>query len=241
MTTPTWQAPTAGQPGLAAHVNQLLTAHVTQYVYTGTVRSSQTTDGSAAVNSNGLYLAQKFVLTGATSVGRVILTLAKTGSPGPVHVSLRADNAGAPATTEIVGVDVPPEFVGATKAALSIPLPATGLTSGGTYWVVLTAVGDASDYYSLEKSNQVTGASTSANGTAWTAQAYGFLYQVFDQSIVTPVVHDWVDSGARWTVTSYGSTGEPATFGEYVVGQNSTHQAALRTLTYTNGVLTSVV
>ena len=41
-------------------------------------------------------------------------------------------------------------------------------TPSTTYWVVMKAAGDVSDYYTWLKSTLTSGASTSTNGTTWT-------------------------------------------------------------------------
>jgi hypothetical protein len=114
------------------------------------------------------------------------------------------------------------------------------VTASTTYWIVTTAVGDPSDLYSWSKSNQVSGASTSANGSTWTAQAYGLLYQVYDQSASGNLTHTWEDSGARWTGLTYNASNQITGLAEYTVAQASGYIEANRTLTYTSGSLTGV-
>lgn len=242
MPTPVWLAATAGQPAKAGQINQFLGAHASTLIYTGVQRAAQSTAGAGAVNSNGLYIAQSIATAaGQTAVGRIVLTLAVTGTPAPLTVSLQANVAGAPSGTPLVTTLVPREFLSGTPNATLIPLPATGLTASTTYWIVANAVGDASNYYSWSKSNQVAGTSTSANGTTWTAQAYGLLYQVYDQTPVQPLVNTWEDGGARWTAFAYDTSGRPSVIAEYTAGQSATGYAtSLRSLAYTGGFLTGL-
>lgn len=238
MAAPSWSAATSGQPGLASQVNQFLAAHAVTCIYSGQFVSGQTTLGSGAVNTNSLYIAQSFSSSFATTVGRVALYLSHTGSPGPVTVSLYGNSGSAPGTV-IASTPLPLDFTGTSAAVVLIPLPAT-VTPSATYWIVLQAQGDASDYFSWSKSNQVSGASTSSNGTSWTAQGYGLYYEVLDQTTILPLIHTWEDSGNRWTSLSYTS-GQLTGLSEYTTGQTAAgYLAVTRALTYTSGDLTGV-
>ena len=242
MPTPTWLAATSGQATKAGQVNQFLGTHACTLCYAGVLKASQLTAGSGAVNSNSLYIAQSFTTAvGQTTVGRVALTLAKTGAPAPFTVSLQASSSGHPSGTALVSTVVPPELFSGTPAAPSIPLPITGLTASTQYWLVINAIGDPSNFYSWSKSNQVSGASTSSNGTTWTAQAYGLLYGVFDGSATGQLQNTWEDSGARWTIFGYTAQNLPSVLVEYTAGQTATgYLASSRTLSYTSGQLTSI-
>lgn len=242
MATPAWLAATASNPTKAGQVNQFLGTHASALVYTGTVQASQVTAGSGASASNGLFAAQAFT-TGAaqTTIGRVILTLAKTGAPAPITVSIQATVAGSPSGTPLVSVLLPQDFLGGSAATFSIPLPASGLTPSTQYWIVLSAVGDASNFFSWSKSNQTSGAKTSTNGTTWSTQTFGMLYQVCDNTTVVPLVHTWDDTGARWTIMLYNALGQMVTLGEYTAGQTTTgYLLSVRSLAYTTGQLTSI-
>lgn len=235
---PTWLGATSGQGAQAGQVNQFLGSHPSTFVYAGVQRAAQNTAGAGAVNSNSLWIAQSFATaSGQTAVGRVALTLAVTGSPVPLTVGLYANSAGAPTGSALVSVSVPKEFASGT--ALSIPLPAT-VTASTTYWIVATAVGDVSNFYSWSKSNQVTGASTSANGTTWAAQAYGLLYQQYDQSASGNLTHAFEDSGVRWTGMGYNASNQVTKLQEYTVAQSSGYIQSNRTLSYSGTLLTGV-
>src|SRR5580658_4200768 len=109
MATPSWKAATAGQPPLAAQINQFVGTHAATFVYTGASFASQVTAGSGAVDSNGLYVAQSFT-TGAstTAIGRILLTVAVTGSPAPLTLTIEANSARPPSGTALVSTTVPP-------------------------------------------------------------------------------------------------------------------------------------
>ncbi len=242
MPVPSWQAPTAGYPALAGQVNQFLGTHAVTYVYTGAEQASQSNAGSGGVNSNSLWAAQSFGTTSAqTTAGYVILTAKVTGSPPPLTVSLQASSAGAPSGTPLVSASLPKEFLTGTAAAVPVMLPVTGLTPSAVYWIVAAAAGDASDYFTLSKSNFGSGASTSPDGVTWTAQSYGLLYQVYDGTPVPPLSGTWEDSGARWTSLGYSGSGDLATLGEYTAGQAAGgYAASFRTLSYSGSILTGV-
>lgn len=241
MPTPTWLAATTGQATNAGQINQFLGTHASSLIYAGAVQAQQTTAGAGSTASNSLYIAQSFT-TGAsqTTIGRVVLTLAKTGAPPPITVSIQATVSGHPSGVALVSTLFPHDFVsGAT--AFSIPLPVTGLTAATQYWVVLNADGDVSNFFSWSKSNQVTGASTSPTAVTWTPQAYGLLYQVCDNTVVNPLVHTRDDSGARWTIQSYNGLGQAVALGEYTAGQTASgYLLSFRTLAYTAGQIASI-
>jgi len=237
---PSWLGATSGQGAQAGQVNQFLGTHAITYLYAGVQRAAQSTAGSGAVNSNSLWIAQSFATaSGQTAIGRAVLTLAVTASPAPLTVGLYANSAGAPTGSALVSASVPKEFLTGSATALSIPLPAT-VTASTTYWIVTTAVGDPSNLYSWSKSNQTSGASTSANGTTWAAQTYGLLYQVYDQTVSGGLAHTFEDSGARWTGLTYNASSLPTKSQEYTVAQSSGYIQANRTLSYSGTSLTGV-
>lgn len=96
--------------------------------------------------------------------------------------------------------------------SVSVPLPATGLTGGGTYHILLHQQGGTSaDYVTVAAmpGAQASSAQTRpATGGSWTAMP-GHLYSVpafvYDNTPGGPVRHLWEDSGARFTTLVYGS------------------------------------
>lgn len=249
---PTWQAPTTGQSANAGAVNQLLGTHAITYVWSGAVQVSNVTDASAHQSGNGLWLAQKFTMGASqTATGHVVCGIGSftpSGSTlGPATLSLQADSGGAPSGTALSSVTVYTEYTyaasshGVASALVYYPLPASGLTAAGTYWLVLSPAGTGGNHYTWEESTAGTGASTSANGTTWTAQAYGFRYQVYDASAVPPLLGTWEDSGARWTAYAYNGSLQLTSLYEYTAGQTTSgYASSARTLSYTSGLLTGV-
>jgi hypothetical protein len=218
----------------AAQVNQFLGAHATTFIYTGVSLGGATTLGSGAVNTNGLYVAQTFVPGTAQTPGRFTFQMSSTGTPGALTVSIQTNSAGAPSGTTLVSTVVPYQYVPGTSSVVSIPLPCSLLAST-TYWAVFNAVGDASDYFSLYKSNQTSGVSTSTNGTSWTAQTYGLYYQRFDQSASPSqnVLHSYEDSGAKWTAWTWNGDYQVSDLQEYIVAEGTGNYFwSQRTFTY---------
>jgi len=242
--TPAWLAATANQPTRAGQINQMLGTHTSSLVYPGTQQANHLTgaSGGTTTHSNGTWIGQQFATAaGQTTIGRITLSLAVTGTPTPLSVSLYANNAG-PTGSALVTTLVPHELLATTQATVSIPLPATGLTASTTYWLVTAAVGDASNYYSWARSAQTSGTSTSTSGTTWTAQTYGMIFAVFDGTATGgALMHTWDDAGARWQTYSYDTTGRITALIEFTQGQTTTgYLYSSRTLTYTGGRLTAV-
>lgn len=230
VTAPTWQAPTTLQPPLAAQVNQLLGPHTFQVIYQGVQTAAQSTSGGTTVSTNGTWLAQSFTTAvGQTTIGSVAITLTTTTTSGsllpPTTVSIYANSGGAPTGSPLVSATITAEYSnnssgGTTTNFIGIPLPTT-VTASTTYWIVVQAAGNASNSFTWHQSNQTSGASTSPNGTAWTAQTYGFTYTVMDQSIVLPLKSTWEDGGARWTWYVYNSSQVLTHYHEFTAGQTT--------------------
>jgi hypothetical protein len=133
----------------------------------------------------------------------------------PLSLSIQATVSSAPSGTALVTTLVPKEY---TTGIVSIPLPYSGLAAGTEYWIV-AAIGTSGAYFSWAESNQTSGASTSTNGTSWTAQTYGLYYAYYDQTPLLPLHHTWEDSGARWTAQADNSSNQPTALQEYTIAQ----------------------
>lgn len=249
VTSNTWLGATTGQLPLAAQPNSFLGIHKAQLLYAATQQAGQTTNGAATTSTNGLWLAQSFT-TGAsqTAVGYVIVPVTTTTTSGAslstTTLALYANSAGAPTGAALGSVTVTAEYAnlasgGTTTNRLVYPLPVTGLSVATQYWLVLHSTASTGSY-TWFRSNQVSGASTSPNGSTWTAQGYGFVYQVFDQSASGSLTAIWEDSGARWQALYYTATGEVSGLGQYTLAQNSSYNQGYRTLSYSNGLLSGV-
>src|SRR5258707_5381684 len=200
MTTsiPAWLGATAGQQPNAGAVDQFLGTHSAAFIYSGnTLQSQQATGSGLYVSTASTYLAQQ-ITTGSsqTVIGTVHLQVSTVGgSPitatiPPLTVSLYASNSGFPYGSALATAAISEQYVYSGAFFLTVPLLATGLSSSTTYWVVVSPAGTGSAYYVWQKSNQIGGALTSTDGSTWTVQAYGLMYQGYDLSgILAPVLH----------------------------------------------------
>lgn len=247
-TTPTWQAATAGQPARAGHVNQLLATHQVQVLYAGVQTAAQSATGTGNVTTNGTWIAQSFTTaSGQTSIGYVVAYISSGGAfsgsqLGPTTLSLYASSGGAPSGSPLASVTMTAEYVQGAPLLVTFPLPVTGLAASTTYWLVLAPAGDATYAYTWFKSTQTSGASTSTDGTTWTAQGYGLVFEVYDQTASGLLTATWEDAGARWTWTGYVTgTNQVQQYAEYTVGQTASgYMQSLRNFSYSNGLLTGV-
>lgn len=237
---PTWLGATTGQATQAGQANQFLGAHAVTYLYAGTLRAQANTAGSGSYGSNAEWLAQSFTTaSGQTKVGRVVLTLALTGSPSPATIGIYASSGGLPSGSALVSAVLPKEFVPGTATAVSVPVPCA-VTASTQYWIIMSAVGSAGNQYSWSVNNVGSGAAVSFDGTTYTAQTFGLMYQMYDQTATGNLTHVWEDAGARWTFAGYNSSNQMTKLQEYTAAQNSGYIEASRTLTYSGQSLIGV-
>lgn len=252
VTSNTWLGATNGTGILptAAQQAAFLGIHKQQLLYAGTQQAGQTTNGSTSTSTNGLWLAQSFTTGGAqTAIGYVIVPVTTTTTSGSslstTTLALYANTAGAPSGSPLGSVTVTAEYAnlasgGTATKGLIYPLPVTGLAAATTYWLVLQSTASTGSY-TWYRSNQASGASTSTNGTTWSAQTYGFVYQVFDQAASGQLTAIWEDSGARWQAFTYNAALNVSTLGQYTVAQNAGYVQGFRSLSWSSGSLTGVV
>lgn len=249
VTSNTWLGATSGVLPTAAQQAAFLGIHGMQLLYAGVQQAGQTTNGSTSTSTNGLWLAQSFA-TGAsqTALGYVIVPVTTTSTSGSslstTTLALYANIAGAPSGSALASVTLTAEYAnlasgGTATNRLIYPLPVTGLTAATTYWLVLHSTASTGSY-TWYRSNQTSGASTSTNGSTWTAQAYGFVHQVFDQTASGLLTAVWEDSGARWQALTYTSVNELASAGQYTVAQSAGYVQGYRAMSYSNGLLSKV-
>lgn len=245
VTSNTWLGATAGQLPAAAQQQAFLGVHKTQMLYTGTIQAVQNTAGSGTTTSNSLWIAQSFA-TGAsqTAIGYIYLQLGASTASGsllsPMTVGIYANSAGAPSGAALIQVTATAEYISPSPSYVLLPMPVTGLSPSTTYWIVTQPAGGVTYNFAWGKSNQTSGTSTSANGSTWTAQTYGSLYAVYDQSLVAPVAAIWEDGGARWQALYYATQKQLANAAQFTVAQNSSYVQGYRTLSYSSGILTGV-
>lgn len=250
VTTNTWLGATTGQPPLAQQPNSYLGVHKIQPIYNSTLRSAQTTASgtSAFTSSNGLWMAQSFsTAVGQTAIGYISISMAALSALGsqlaPITIGLYASSGSAPTGSALFTILGTAEYINPGPAFIAFPFPVTGLTASTQYWIVTQPQGNGTFNYEWNQSNQTSGASTSTNGTTWTAQAYGFMYAVYDQTVNAPIIGTWEDNGARWQIWYTGSLGLAGANGitavtQYTTSQNGGYQQSFRNLNITNGILT---
>lgn len=240
-TTPAWKGASTGSQPLAGQVNQFLGTHAATFIYVGASQGSSTTLAGTATNTNSLYIAQQFTPGSNQTIQRWILTLAVTGSPAPLTYTIQTSSGGAPSGTILSTTVIPKEYLTGVATAVSVPTAQTALTSGTQYWFVFNAVGDVSNFYSVSRTTAASGASTSTNGSTWTAQGYGLYYQRFDTTVTGNLTHTYEDTGARWTTTTFNANATPNTLQEYTVAQAANDYVySSRTFGYSGTVLTSL-
>lgn len=247
MPTPTWLGASAGYGALSGQVNQNLTTHNSVWTYSGSAVTASATTGTAVYTStDGLYLAQSFT-TGAsqTGIGQVWIQLSVVGgSPltatvTPLVVSLYASASGQPTGSALASATVVEQDVYIGPYWLSVPLVAS-VTPSTVYQLVVSPAGTATAYYAWQQSNQPSGAFTAPDGMTWTNQAFGYMYQVYDDSGTTgPLLSMVDDDGARYLQLTYAS-GILSTLTEYAQTQNGTGITQVRTLTYSGAQLIGI-
>lgn len=245
MATVDWLAATIGQPTRPGQINQFLGSHSSAWLYSGNTQQAVGGSGTGVYqSSDGQYMAQTFNTTSAqTTIGQVLLQISTVGgSPinatiSPLVVSLYANLNGVPSGTPIVSTTVTEQYVYLEPFWVTVPLAVTGLTAATPYWLVVSPAGSATAYYVWQQTSLTTGASLSPDGLSWSDQAYGFMFQVYDQTGTNwPPVSLTDDDGARVTTFTYTATNLLSTITESVVAQDGASFYSQRTISY-SGVL----
>lgn len=249
MATPTWRAASVGQRGDSGLITQFLGGHGASWVYAnpGPIQSQQGT-GSAVYQSLQSGYVSQAITTGAsqTAIGLVALQLSTVGGSAitatisPLTVSLYAASSGLPVGDPLASVQLAETYVYAGAFWLTVPLLATGLSPSSIYCLVATGAGTSSAYYAWQRSNQASGVATSPDGSTWTPQAYGLMYQVYGPGGSGQVQSIVSDGGARITNLAWSGTTLTG-ITEFTIAQDGTTLTSNRTLTYAaNGLLTGV-
>lgn len=234
---------------MAGHINQFLGTHTSSFVYNGALKSSQSTGISVYTDTLTQWLSQQITTASTqTTISYVLIQVSTIGgSPtsqliNPLTVSIYADSGGVPTGSALATTTVASSNVYSSPFWLMVPFNLTGLTRNTTYHVVVTKVGTTGHYYVWQRSNQVAGAHTSTNGTAWTAQSYGLMYQVYDQTSISGQVQLlYDDNGARIVSFTYNTNGTLNTINEYTVAQGTSNVLVqTRTINYATGLVTGV-
>lgn len=248
---PTYKVAVVGQPGNAGMVNQFLGAHDAALIYSSSVlQSSQTTGSAVYTTTAGQYVSQSFTTTSSqTQVGQIWLQVsvvngsAISDNVGPLMVSIYADFAGRPTGSPLATTSLSETIIYASSFWVVFPIAASGLSPGTTYHIVTSPIGDSTHYYVWQRSNQTSGASTTSDFLTWTDQAYGLMYQVYDQTANSDGLLNYIilDGGSRWVKYTYNTDRLISTVTEYVIDQTGTGNfTTTHTLSYTNARLTGI-
>lgn len=129
-------------------MNSLLAMQDVHLIYEGIQRDAKVGSGVTENNLANYNYCARFILTGSTAIGRVEIEVDKDGDGSDLVVQIRSgmDPAAGVDGTLIKEAVIPKEFIPATAAYWSVPIQLEGLTSGGTYWLVVKQGGDASNH-----------------------------------------------------------------------------------------------
>lgn len=249
MATPAWLAASVGKRGDSGLITQFLGGHNAQWIYTnpGAVQTQQATGAAVYQSLQSGYLSQTITTGSAqTAIGQVSLQISTVGGSAvtatisPLTVSLFAAASGLPVGAPLASAQLAEPYVYAGAFWLPVPLLASGLSPSSIYCLVVTGAGSPSAYYVWQQSNQASGAATSPDGSTWTPQSYGLMYQVYGTGGTGQIQSIVADDGARITnLTWSGTTLTGIT--EYTIAQDGTTLVSSRTLTYaSNGLLKAV-
>ncbi len=129
------------------NLNTLLSLQPFQLIYEGVQRDAKTGGGVVENNIANYSYCTRFTLTGSTEIGRAELEIDRDGAGSDLVLQIRSgmNPGGGVDGTLLKQVVVPKEFIPDPKAYWSVPIGLTGLTSGGTYWLVVIKAGDATN------------------------------------------------------------------------------------------------
>lgn len=129
------------------NMNALLSMQPFQLIYEGVQRDAKTGGGVVENNIANYSYCTRFTLTGSAEIGRVELEVDRDGLGADLIVQIRSgmNPASGVDGTLLKQVVVPKEFIPDPKAYWSVPIGLSGLTSGGTYWLVVRRNGDSTN------------------------------------------------------------------------------------------------
>lgn len=134
-----------------ATFNGLLALHDFELVYTGSDTDAKVGSGVAEFDCASYHHCIRFKAWSTTTMCRVEFGLAQDGAGADLTLELRSGMTPASGVdgTLLASVKIPGEWIPATAGTVSIPLVMTGLTSDGTYWLVVKKAGDGTDHFHL--------------------------------------------------------------------------------------------
>lgn len=202
-------------------LNSIISLQPFRLIYEGTQRDGKSGSGVAENSLAEKNYCVRFTLTGSTEIGRVVLKLDKDGDGADVTIQIRSgmNPAAGQDGTLLKEMVLPKEFIPTTAANVSIPVGLAGLTSGGTYWLVVKQAGDASN-----KVDMIGETTQDANYPAYS--------RVGDSGA-------WTANNALHFAIYSGESGE-LVHGIYGADVNGTGVAGFTTVEYSNEVISKV-
>lgn len=217
-------------------LNNIITTQSFDRIRTGTARDQKygagATENSLAINN----YCMRFTLVGSTELSRVWLNVDKDGAGQDLVVQIRSGMVPASGTdgTMIKEVAFPKEFIALTAGGISIPFNLTGLTSGGTYWIVVKKAGDLTDKNDLIGEAAQDGSYPAfyraADSGNWTANnAIHFYVYSGDTGLPIHTVYD----GNAYTIISRDAGNKISVIKTYVPPPDGSAGGIRQTLTLT--------
>jgi hypothetical protein len=180
-------------------------------------------------------IAQSFQISSAVGLNNIAFYIKKNGSPANATVRIVNDAAGVPGTETLMSVTLSAAAVTAGFGWVTVTLPDTPvLDDGRTYWIVIDAASNASNYYTI-------GANTDyANGTgkigryssSWSNTSPANLDIYFRLAIGGGTSMIGGDSYA--TGVTIGTTGSDQAWAHTAKGATVSGPLYCQTSTYTN-------
>jgi hypothetical protein len=257
MPTPTWSAAATGGNTQSGQINQFLVAHTATFAYDNTIFNTPPAintsfDSFSSTNSSLIY---RFTTpTTPTQLTRVALALGVVGSGCDVTMTLQGDNGTRANGTVLSTITIPGAWLSASTPTDVAPNHGFILnhllasTEYAYYNIVLTPATTFDSTHNIA----VYHTTATTAGTAWlynsstatyTAQTYGYYVKMYTST--TNGTTGYLrcvseDSGAMIKGYDYATNGNMTTARQWTQATSGTNPASSRTLTFTNGLLTSV-
>ncbi|HEY4487350.1 MAG TPA: choice-of-anchor R domain-containing protein, partial [Candidatus Paceibacterota bacterium] len=167
-------------------------------------------------NANGTQdLAQRFQISVDAPANNVSVYIRKVGSPSNATVRITSDNGGSPAATSLTSATLSAAQVTSSYGWVTVVLPTgVSLLSDATYWIVIDASTNSSNYYVLAANTNYTNgqAKIGRYGNTWSdtfpvgLDGYFRFYIGGQTSTISGLTVGQVDIGDAWAHTVTGST-----------------------------------
>jgi len=153
----------------------------------GLINATSSLPGSvswSALTAGGkLYLANKIIPASNYTLANLGVIVKRVGTPaGALTIALYSNGAGVPGTS-IASASVSTSDITDTISGLFEASVSTSLTSGITYWVVVTAAnGTETDHWRVGVNNATGTSYQSVNGSSWAISAVDLYYHAREAS-----------------------------------------------------------